>query len=124
MNFGLPYMGSKSDIIASLAMNFPKADNFYDLFGGGFSVTHFMLKNFVYCDIPYDGTASYTQEFNRKEFLDWAASREFPVYVSEYNINDNRFEQIYAIYKSVKRAANGSSAACDKKEILYWNGKN
>ncbi len=24
---------------------FPKADNFYDLFGGGFSVTHFMLKH-------------------------------------------------------------------------------
>ena len=26
-------------------MLFPRADNFYDLFGGGFSVTHFMLRH-------------------------------------------------------------------------------
>ena len=44
--YGIPYMGSKQKIIPSLALNFPKAENFYDLFGGGFSVSHYMLENF------------------------------------------------------------------------------
>jgi hypothetical protein len=38
-------MGSKSKICESVCRLFPKADNFYDLFGGGFSITHFMLKH-------------------------------------------------------------------------------
>ncbi len=41
--YGIPYMGSKSKICNELIKIFPKADNFYDLFGGGFSVTHAML---------------------------------------------------------------------------------
>lgn len=41
--FGIPYMGSKSSICDDLIAIFPKAENFYDLFGGGFSVTHAML---------------------------------------------------------------------------------
>lgn len=45
MNYGIPYMGSKSKICESICGLFPKADNFYDLFGGGFSVTHFMLRH-------------------------------------------------------------------------------
>ena len=44
-NYGMPYMGSKSGIIESIALNFPKADHFYDLFGGGFSVTDYMIRN-------------------------------------------------------------------------------
>ena len=44
MNFGVPYMGSKSKIVHKICAVFPNADNFYDLFGGGFSVTHFMLE--------------------------------------------------------------------------------
>ena len=43
MNYGIPYQGSKSKIIKKLGSSFPKATNFYDLFGGGFSVTHYML---------------------------------------------------------------------------------
>jgi hypothetical protein len=45
MNYGIPYMGSKSKICEEVCRLFPKADHFYDLFGGGFSVTHFMLKH-------------------------------------------------------------------------------
>lgn len=41
--YGIPYMGSKKKIMETLQRYFPPADNFYDLFGGGFSVTHFML---------------------------------------------------------------------------------
>ena len=41
--YGISYKGSKDKIIHKIATLFPKADNFYDLFGGGFSVSHFML---------------------------------------------------------------------------------
>ena len=51
-------MGSKSGILNELCRIFPTADNFYDLFGGGFSVSHFMLlhrnndyKTFTYNEI-------------------------------------------------------------------------
>jgi len=42
--YGIPYQGSKQKIIAEFAHLFPKAKHFYDLFGGGFSVTHFMVQ--------------------------------------------------------------------------------
>ena len=42
-NYGISYLGSKDAIIHKLAPLFPKADNFYDLFGGGFAVSHFMV---------------------------------------------------------------------------------
>lgn len=41
--YGIPYMGSKAKIIASIATMLPPAEHFYDLFGGGFSVSHYML---------------------------------------------------------------------------------
>ncbi len=40
---GLPYMGSKDSIVHKVCSIFPKAENFYDLFGGGFSISHYML---------------------------------------------------------------------------------
>ena len=43
--YGIPYQGSKTKIIDKIARFFPNADHFYDLFGGGFSVTHYMLEN-------------------------------------------------------------------------------
>lgn len=310
--FGIPYMGSKSDIVASIAMNFPSADNFYDLFGGGFSVSHYMLKhkshkyksfhynelipstvelvkqaingdfsydkfkpewisredffkrketdayvlclwsfgnnqktyifgtdiepykksmhmavvfdefdgtaqnvlgfkvwpkevssikarrmyirqkiNFdnkrksrgdlerlerleqleqlqrleqleqleqlerlqklqqlqqlerltmtaldyrdvvikpnsiVYCDIPYKNTSSYVKVFSHDEFFNWAASRDFPVYISEYEIKDPRFKLVYAVAKTVKLSGTGMSKENENmdREKLYWNGK-
>jgi len=36
-------MGSKDAVIHKIAPLFPAADHFYDLFGGGFAVSHFMI---------------------------------------------------------------------------------
>lgn len=41
--FGIPYQGSKSKIIDQIAMCIPGATHFYDLFGGGFAATHYMM---------------------------------------------------------------------------------
>lgn len=43
--YGIPYMGSKGKIAEEICKIFPKSDHFYDLFGGGFSITHCMVKN-------------------------------------------------------------------------------
>jgi len=74
----------------------------------------------VYCDIPYEDTSDYGK-FDRKKFLDWAASRDFPVYISEYNISDNRFKNVYSIDK--RSMLEGSlKGNRNKSEKLYWNG--
>ena len=40
----------------------------------------------VYCDPPYQNTGcDYNSEFNHDEFWEWVRTREYPVYVSEYN---------------------------------------
>jgi hypothetical protein len=44
MGYGIPYMGSKQAIVASIVSSLPKAENFYDLFGGGFSISHYVLQ--------------------------------------------------------------------------------
>src|SRR6267154_1843740 len=43
IKYGIPYQGSKTKLIEKIARFFPNADNFYDLFGGGFSVSHYMM---------------------------------------------------------------------------------
>ena len=87
MNYGMPYMGSKSKIVPSIAAMLPAADNFYDLFGGGFSVSHYMIakkshkyKNFIYNDI-ISGNAEIIRkaingEFNYDVFKPNFISRE------------------------------------------------
>ena len=41
----------------------------------------------VYCDIPYKGTNRYQRGgFDHDHFYEWADSRDFPVFVSEYDM--------------------------------------
>jgi len=42
-NYGISYQGSKTKIIQKIYSVFPAAENFYDIFGGGFSVTHYAM---------------------------------------------------------------------------------
>lgn len=58
MNYGLPYMGSKSGIADLIGRLIPRAENFYDLFGGGGAITHYMataraahFKRFIYNEL-------------------------------------------------------------------------
>lgn len=73
----------------------------------------------VYCDIPYQGTADYG-EFSHKDFFEWAATREFPVYISEYNITDKRFKLVYEIDKRSMLSPKKDNKIMSEK--LYWNG--
>ena len=75
----------------------------------------------IYCDIPYEGTAGYGNSFDRKKFLDWAHNINHPVYISEYQVKDNRFELVYKIDKRSMLCATDKSTV--KVEKLYWNRK-
>jgi len=44
--FGVSYLGSKSRIATKILSLLPEAENLYDLFGGGFSVTHCAVLRF------------------------------------------------------------------------------
>jgi len=78
-------------------------------------------KSIIYCDPPYENTASYGINFNKKEFLDWASNINHPVFISEYEIKDSRFKLIYEIVKrSLLSKGNNSKPISEK---LYWNGK-
>ena len=81
-------------------------------------------NSIVYCDIPYKGTGGYLTEFSHKDFFDWAATRDFPVFISEYNIADPRFKLIYKVAKTVKMSPQGQTKENTDlhREKLYWNG--
>jgi len=87
MIYGIPYHGSKSKIIESLALLFPAAENFYDLFGGGFAVTHYMavnkhrrFRNFYYNELETGVVAlvrkALAGEYNYDNFANTFITRE------------------------------------------------
>ena len=44
----------------------------------------------VYCDPPYKGTEKYSgYEFDHDAFYEWARTRDYPVYFSEYSAPDD-----------------------------------
>lgn len=75
-------------------------------------------RSVIYCDIPYKGTADYGSEFNHDDFFDWAHNQKDPVFISEYNIDDDRFHLI----KTIKhRSTFASGKNSEVKERLYCN---
>ena len=75
----------------------------------------------VYCDPPYEDTAKYDNDgFNHKQFYDWVASREYPVYFSSYEISDNRFN---VVWQTEKQSLLNNSKETKKvvTEYLYCN---
>lgn len=84
MNYGLPYMGSKSKIVKHIVPLFPSADNFVDLFAGGGAVTHYAMttnkyKHFIYNDInplmPKAFEMALSGEFEKEKR--WISREEF-----------------------------------------------
>jgi site-specific DNA-adenine methylase len=73
----------------------------------------------IYCDPPYAGTAEYDGQFNHKQFLDWAHEQKEPVFISEYNIPDKRFEAVFKIGKRSLLSSDKSMKV--KEERVYAN---
>ena len=75
----------------------------------------------VYCDIPYENTGGYGDEFNHKEFYEWVKTRTYPVYFSSYEISDNSFTVVWEKQKRSLMA--GASTLLYKTERIYTNVK-
>lgn len=68
----------------------------------------------VYCDPPYQGTKKYQQGFDHDAFWEWVRTRDYPVYVSEYNAP----KDFVSIFKKEKvRMAGGGNSAKTPKAI-------
>ena len=76
----------------------------------------------VYCDIPYKDTADYKAvgSFDHDAFYEWALSRDFPVFVSEYNMPDT-FTCLYRVRKNILFSQQGTTGK--KDEGLYVQNK-
>ena len=70
----------------------------------------------VYCDPPYKNTGGYGIEFNTDAFWEWARTRNYPVYVSEYQAPDD-FVSIWSKEKRV--LLNGESLTAPRTEHLF-----
>lgn len=73
-------------------------------------------KSVVYLDPPYKGTFDYSKNNSGitksiKEFLDWTyeISKQHPTFISEYNIEDNRFKLIDTYNKNCSTGGDGAS---------------
>ena len=71
-----------------------------------------------YCDIPYRGTSEYVAgAFDHDAFYEWALSRPFPVYVSEYSMPSEFTEVLSVSHRSIF----SSSANKGVTERLFCN---
>ena len=69
----------------------------------------------IYCDIPYKNTDTYVnQQFDYKAFYDWCCKQEVPVYVSEYTLDDDRFEVVAEKEKRVLLGRDDKGKAIEK----------
>lgn len=72
----------------------------------------------IYCDIPYKNTDAYVnQQFDYKAFYDWCCKQEVPVYISEYTLDDDRFEVVAEKEKRVLYSSTNKSGT--KTEKLF-----
>lgn len=110
MTYGLPYKGSKNRLIDKLIELFPSKENFYDLFAGGFSVTHGALlsskwKN-IYaneldggmCDLFKDAVAGKYKDEKR-----WISREDFfklkdtdPYVALIWSFGNNKRDYLYS----------------------------
>lgn len=74
----------------------------------------------VYCDPPYAGTGGYGREFDNEAFWQWCRTRDFPVYVSEYQAPED-FISIWC--KEKRRLFNDRGLSSNSVEHLFLHKK-
>ena len=68
-----------------------------EVYAGDYRDVEIPADSVVYCDIPYRGAAEYVAgAFDHDAFYDWALSRPFPVYVSEYSM-PSEFTEVWSV---------------------------
>ena len=74
----------------------------------------------IYCDIPYRGTGVYkgVENFDHNAFYEWASNQSEPVFISEYDLPDDRFFLLLKKSAVVKMSPQGCTSTVEK---LYGN---
>ena len=100
--------GERANCIAQIAIPRATAIPAEKLRGGQFSnITSSVLDyqkvtipndSVIYCDIPYEGTDGYLEKkfggFDYERFYDWCEHQTQPVFISSYQMPDDRFDCI------------------------------
>lgn len=73
----------------------------------------------IYCDIPYRNTGTYNkaEEFDYDAFYDWCIEKKkqgYQVFISEYNMPEDKFECVFEMSKITSLAATKSSRVTEK----------
>ena len=77
-----------------------EATNNLILFNLDYSKVPIKEDSVIYCDIPYENTAKYRSgAFDYNAFFNWACNQEELVFISSYEITDNRFIPIWETHK-------------------------
>lgn len=77
----------------------------------------------IYCDIPYENTKGYScGDFDFKKFYDWASNQKELVFISSYNITDERFEEAEAWSKMIQFSQTNTKG-CEKLYVPKGQGK-
>lgn len=92
--------------------------------GGGFKSSRLDYHNVVipdnsiiYCDPPYKGTKGYGKDFNHEEFYDWCLQQDAPVFISSYEMPEDKFECIWS--KPLKVLQNAKDNKMERIEKLF-----
>lgn len=97
--FGMPYMGSKGPLAEWVLQKIPKADHLYDLFGGGFAISHCAVesekwKNVHYNEIQKDVTDLVKDAIAGK----YSSDRFKPEWISRHEFFRRKSEDAYVRY--------------------------
>lgn len=84
-----------------------------------YRAVEFAEDSVIYCDPPYQGTGKeryYGVDFDYTAFYDWASTQTKPLFISEYNIDDDRFVE----YASASKVCSMSATATTlRQERIY-----
>ena len=87
---------------------------------GNYTDYEYQDGDVVYCDIPYENTRGYNKEdyFDHKAFYDWALTRDYPIYISSYELP----EGFFCFFEKERRCLmNGGRSTSYKVEKLFTN---
>ena len=86
---------------------------------GSYADYEYQEGDVVYCDIPYENTRGYNKEdyFDHEAFYDWALSRDYPVYISSYELPDGFF----CFFEKERRCLMNGPSSNYKVEKLFTN---
>lgn len=87
---------------------------------GNYTDYEYQEGDVVYCDIPYENTRGYNKEdyFDHKAFYSWALTRDYPIYISSYELP----EGFFCFFEKERRCLmNGTMSTSYKTEKLFTN---